>query len=352
MPESQLYNSVFNLSNFDFKIPSSLIAQQPASPRDTSRLLIINRKDKSIKEGIFKDIVAFLNQGDVLVLNNTRVLKARLWGKSPNGGKLEILLLREKRSGLWETLVKPGRRAKIGQSINLSEAVTAEVLEKTQAGGRLLKFKPENILSLLEDIGTLPLPHYIKREIEDCESYQTIYAKKEGAVAAPTAGLHFTKELLNSIEKKGVTVAYVTLHCGLATFRPVKTADIRQHTLESEWLEVSEKAAGVINNAKQKGYKICAVGTTSLRALESVSFTNAQGLPQLKAFCGETKLYITPGYHFIMVDSLITNLHTPCSTNLILTASFCGLQLLKEAYAYALKKNFRFYSFGDATIII
>ncbi|UCD14798.1 MAG: tRNA preQ1(34) S-adenosylmethionine ribosyltransferase-isomerase QueA [Candidatus Omnitrophota bacterium] len=346
-------NDIFNRKHYDFGVGASFIAQEPVSPRDSSRLLIIDRKDKTIAEGRFSDIAGFLREGDVLVLNNTKVIKARLIAKRTSGAKFEVLLLKKIEQGIWEVLVKPGKRAKIGDNISFEgkRPVTATVLNKTSQGGRVLKFTPEDFDSFLDSLGRTPLPPYIKKDIDDPDKYQTVFAKEKGAVAAPTAGLHFTKELLDKIENKGVKVIYITLHCGLATFRPVKTEDIRNHKIEPEWVQISPQASRIINRAG-KEHRVIAVGTTVIRSLESAALLDSEGRAYIKPFCAETGLYITPGYKFRIVDAVITNFHTPYSTNLILTSSFCGETLLQDAYKYAMERNFRFYSFGDATLII
>jgi S-adenosylmethionine:tRNA ribosyltransferase-isomerase len=342
----------YNLSNYIYSVPPSLIAQEPLFPRDTSRLLIVDRVNKIISETIFRDIANFLKKGDILVLNNTRVIKARLLGRRESGGKVDILLVREKEKGLWEVLLRPAKRIKIGETIIFKEGrIAAKVLAKKPSGERILQFFPQDIRLFLDIIGKPPLPHYIKKEIDNFQKYQTIYAYKDGAIAAPTAGFHFTEEVLRQISDKGVKIVSITLHCGLATFRPVKTNDIREHKIQSEWIEVSLPVAEAVNVAKKQGSRVIAVGTTSVRALESVA-VNTQETPSIKGFCGQTSLYITPGYKFKIVDSVITNFHTPCSTNLILMASFCGIPLLRQAYDYAIKQKFRFFSFGDAMIVV
>lgn len=344
---------LFKLTNYDLKIPKELIAQEPVSPRDSSRLLVINRKDKSIQEVVFKDVIDFLNTGDVLILNDTRVIKAKLSGKKESGSKIDVLLVKEKQKGIWEVLLNPGKRIKPNDVIIFGEGtIRARALEKTLEGGRVLDFNPAHIEEILANVGEPPLPHYIKKKVGDFNKYQTVYAKKEGAIAAPTAGLHFTPELLRRIEKKGISIAFITLHCGLATFRPVKTQDIREHKINTEYLEISQAAADVVNKAKENRCKVVAQGTTSIRALESVAFMDAYNKIRIKPFSGETNLYITPGYKFKIIDAVLTNFHTPCSTNLILVSSFCGLDLTRHAYAYAVKKKFRLYSFGDAMLII
>ena len=339
----------FKLSDYDYKIPQELIAQEPLLKRDESRLLIVDRKDASLKEVVFKDVVGLLERGDVLVLNDTKVFKARLFGRRGES-KVEILLLKEKEQGIWEVLVKPGKRAKIGDRISFDEGFSAEILDKTPQGGRLMQFSSPNLENLLEKQCKVPLPHYIKKDVDDESSYQTVYAKKTGAVAAPTAGLHFTPELIEKIKQKGVEVVHITLHCGLATFRPIKTEDIRQHNMESEFIEISQRSADSINQAKKKKSRVVAVGTTSIRSLESAALDTNPAT--IRPYCSDTDLYIVPGYSFRMVDTVITNFHTPCSTNLVLLSSFCGQKLLKKAYDYAVDKKFRFYSFGDAMIVL
>lgn len=343
---------IFSLAIYDYTIPQALIAQEPAVPRDSCRLLTIDRRKEDIKEGIFKDISSFFHEGDILVLNDTKVIKARLTGRKEGGGKIEILLLKRIKKGVWEVLVKPGKRAQINNIIIFEESgFKARIVEKTLQGARIMEFYPPNLEDFLSQVGKVPLPPYIKKEVNDFNDYQTIYARKEGAVAAPTAGLHFTGKLIESLKKKGVRVIYVTLHCSLATFRPVKTEDIRSHKIESETVEISSSEAETINWAKKRGERIIAVGTTSVRALESAAFIDDKGIPQIKSFSGETNLYIVPGYKFKIIDVLITNFHTPRSTNFILVSSFCGSALLTKSYNYAMRNNFRFYSFGDAMIV-
>lgn len=343
----------FNLSQFDYNISPSRIAQEPAQARDASRLLIVDRKKGTIIESVFKNITSHLGQGDVLVLNDTKVIKARLFGKKESGARVEMLLLKETDCGVWEALVKPAKRVRLNDVISFDqEKIKAIVSDKTDQGARILKFSPPDVKSFLDSVGKVPLPPYIKKDVDDANKYQTVYAQKEGAVAAPTAGMHFTSQLLSAIESKGVQIVYVTLHCSLATFRPVKTADIRQHTMEPEWIEVNSYTAKTINNAKKEGKRVVAVGTTSVRALESTAQTDQDGTPYIKEFSGQTSLYIVPGYEFKIVNSIITNFHTPCSTNLILASSFCGTELLRSSYEYAMENNFRFYSFGDATFLV
>jgi S-adenosylmethionine:tRNA ribosyltransferase-isomerase len=297
--------------------------------------------------------VNFINPGDALVLNDTKVIKAKLTGHKYSGAKIEVLLVKEKHPGVYEVLLNPAKRLKIGDSIIFRPAnFSAKVLDKKPCGISVIEFSPPDIAANLEKLGRPPLPHYIKKDIDDFAKYQTVYAKKEGAIAAPTAGLHFSPQLLSQLEAKGAKIAYVTLHCGLATFRPVTSEDIRNHKIETETIEVSNNVAQEVNQAKKEGFKVIAVGTTSIRSLESASFTDPEGKAQLKPFGGETNLYITPGYKFKITDTVLTNFHTPCSTNLILISSFCGLTLLKQAYDYALREKFRFFSFGDAMLIV
>lgn len=341
------------LSQFDYCLPEELIAQEPVVRRDESRIMILNRQNKSLKEAIFKDIIKFIHKGDVLILNDTRVLKARLMAKRKTGGHIEVLLLKQKQPDIWEVLVKPGRKARLGENIFFAGgAFCAEVLERTSAGGRLIRFTSPNIKSLIRKYGQMPLPHYIKQELKAPDCYQTVYAKKEGAVAAPTAGLHFTRELLKRLKSCGVEIVYITLHCGLATFRPVKTPDIRQHRMESEFYEIGSQAARVINQAKLRGSRIVAVGTTVARAVEAAGIKREKGIYQVGAEKRETSIYIYPGYRFKIIDSLLTNFHLPHSTNLILVSAFAGIKFVGRAYQYAIKKRFRFYSFGDAMLVI
>ncbi|MFH1877084.1 MAG: tRNA preQ1(34) S-adenosylmethionine ribosyltransferase-isomerase QueA [Candidatus Omnitrophota bacterium] len=346
-------NSIFNLSSYDYTLPPELIAQEPLEVRDSARLLVIDRAQSLIKKGLFSDILTMLRPGDVLVLNNTKVIKAKLLGRKRTGAVIDVLLVKERAPGVWEVLANPGKRCRRGDIIIFgSGEVTAHVIDTTVSGGRVLEFSHPNILSLLERIGQPPLPHYIKKDLHDAQKYQTLYAAIEGAIAAPTAGFHFTLPLLDALCAKGIRIVYVTLHCGPATFRPVKTADIREHHIDSEWIQISESAAEAINNAKKANRRIVAVGTTSIRTLESVATASVDGRFRVRSYCGPTQLYITPGYAFKIIDAAVTNFHTPCSTNLILAASFAGFDLLMAAYRFAIAENFRFFSFGDATIII
>jgi len=356
MPSECLLGEGFDkmkLSEFDYCLPRELIAQEPLASRDECRLLVLNRKDKSFKEVIFKDIVKFLNKGDLLLLNNTRVLPARLIAKRKTGGQLEVLLLKQKQRGIWEVLVKPGKKALPGESIFFAgDGFRAEILERTPAGGRLIRFYPKDIKRLINQYGKMPLPPYIKKELNQADYYQTIYAKKQGAVAAPTAGLHFTKGLLDKLISFGVKIAYITLHCGLATFRPVKTQDIREHKMEAEFYKIDSRAARIINQARAQKRRIIAVGTTVVRAVETATFKNRQGYYQVKPQQGQTHCYIYPGYKFKIIDAFLTNFHLPHSTNLILACAFAGTGFIREAYQYAINRKFRFYSFGDAMLVV
>ncbi len=350
--KSNMEKGVFDISEYDYKISSELIAQEPVTPRDNCRLLILQQNNKKIREGIFKDVVEFLEDGDVLVLNNTKVIKARIMGRKKSGGKIEVLVLKKKEKGIWEALVKPGKRARVNDTIIFDKGnFTAEIIDKTSGGLRILKFYPPDLEDYLINSGDVPLPPYIKKEISDFSDYQTIYAKKEGAVAAPTAGLHLTDNLIREIMAKGVKIIYITLHCGLSTFRPVKKEDIREHDIGFEWINISESASETINLAKKRGKRITVVGTTAIRTLESAAFIDDEGVAQIAPYSGETDLYIVPGYKFKIVDSIITNFHTPRSSNLILISSFYGVNAVKEAYKYAQDNSFRFFSFGDAMII-
>ena len=341
----------FQSQTYDFDLSNELIAQEPLRQRDASKLLIIDRAKKSIEERLFSDVVDYLDQGDVLVINNTKVLKARIFAKRKSGGKIELLLLKEVGHNKWESLANPARRVRIGDILNFDhQDITAKVIDTTEQGSRILEFSTD-IKDKLQLLGKVPLPPYIKDEIDDSNKYQTVFASRDGAVAAPTAGLHFTEKLLAKVKEKGVNVVTVTLHCGLATFRPVKTEDIRNHPMEAEWIEVGQEVCDAVNTAKTLGKRVVACGTTSIRSLETAARKTDQGY-RLKPFSGDTNLYIYPGCEFKIVDSIITNFHTPRSTNLILIATFTGRDLLMQAYSLAASKNYRFYSFGDATMIL
>ncbi|MBP7087787.1 MAG: tRNA preQ1(34) S-adenosylmethionine ribosyltransferase-isomerase QueA [Candidatus Omnitrophica bacterium] len=342
----------WSLEQYFYELPRELIAQEPTNPRDKCRLLVLNRTQETIKELYFFDIVDFLQKGDVLVLNNTKVIKARLYGQREKGAKVEILLLKKVNLGEWEVLVKPAKRARIKDTLIFKDGkLRAQVIAKTEKGSKIVQFFPADIENLLVQVGETPFPPYIKKTTASFEDYQTIYAKNEGAVAAPTAGLHFTEELLEKLLKRGINIVYLTLHCGLATFRPVKVPDIRKHDIDSEYVELSSQAAEIINKARSDKKRIIAVGTTAVRSLESAAFKDSKQKFMVKPFCGQTNLYITAGYDFKITDGLITNFHTPYSTNLILVSAFAGLEFIRRSYNYAIDRRLRFYSFGDAMFI-
>lgn len=337
---------VLKLSDYDYYLPEELIAQEPAEPRDTSRLMLVNRKTGEINITIFREIKNYLKAGDVLVLNNTKVIPARLYGKKETGAKIEVLLLKKIGEGKYEALLKPGKRAKIGTKIHFLEDIYAEVVNRNEEGIFVLKFSQEDLDKILPEIGNIPLPPYIKKPIDDPNKYQTVYAQKEGAVAAPTAGLHFTEELLKTLEEMGVEILYITLHVGLGTFRPVVVEDITKHKLDPEYFEVSDEVAEKINKAKEERRRVIAVGTTVTRVLE------AQGRSgKVEPGSGLVDLFIYPGFEFKIIDGLITNFHLPKSTLLMLVAAFMGYDLMKKAYNKAIEERMRFYSFGDAMFI-
>jgi len=337
---------VLKLSDYDYYLPEELIAQEPAEPRDTSRLMLVNRKTGEINITIFREIKNYLKSGDVLVLNNTKVIPARLYGKKETGAKIEVLLLKKIGEGKYEALLKPGKRAKIGTKIYFFEDIYAEVVNRNEEGIFVLKFSQEDLDKILPEIGNIPLPPYIKKPIDDPDKYQTVYAQKEGAVAAPTAGLHFTEELLKTLGEMGVEILYITLHVGLGTFRPVVVEDITKHKLDPEYFEVSDEVAERINKAKEERRRVIAVGTTVTRVLE------AQGRSgKVEPGSGLVDLFIYPGFEFKVIDGLITNFHLPKSTLLMLVAAFMGYDLMKKAYNKAIEERMRFYSFGDAMFI-
>ena len=338
-------------SDFYYDLPEELIAQDPLEDRTASRLLVLDRKTGAVKHKIFSDVIDYLNEGDCLVINNTRVIPARLIGeKEGTGGKVEVLLLKRRANDVWETLVKPGKKLKPGAKITFGDGrLRAEVLEVVEEGNRLVKFYYEGIFEeILDSLGEMPLPPYITHKLEDKEMYQTVYAKFDGSAAAPTAGLHFTKELLNKIEEKGIKIASITLHVGLGTFRPVKVDDVNNHHMHTEWYEVNTEAADIINETKRNGGRVICVGTTSCRTIESVADDNGY----MKAKTGETDIFIYPGYKFKIMDGLITNFHLPESTLVMLVSAFAGKENVLSAYETAVKERYRFFSFGDAMLII
>ena len=338
-------------ADFYFDLPQELIAQDPLEDRSSSRLMVLDRKTGEIEHHIFKEVIDYLNPGDCLVVNNTKVIPARLFGrKEGTEAKIEILLLKRKENDVWETLVKPGKKAKPGTIISFGDGLlTGEVIDVVEEGNRLIKFTYDGIFEeILYQLGQMPLPPYITHQLKDKNRYQTVYAKHDGSAAAPTAGLHFTPELLEAIKAKGVNIAHVTLHVGLGTFRPVKVEDVTNHHMHSEFYIVEEDQAKLINETKQRGGKIVSVGTTSCRTLESA--TDDQGV--LHAGSGWTDIFIYPGYQFKMIDRLITNFHLPESTLLMLVSALAGKDNIMAAYEEAVKERYRFFSFGDAMMIL
>lgn len=338
-------------SDFYFDLPQELIAQDPLEDRSSSRLLVLDRKTGEIRHEIFKDIVSYLNPGDCLVVNDTKVIPARLFGnKVGTDAKIEVLLLKRKENNIWETLVKPGKKAKPGTKISFGEGLLmGEVMDVVEEGNRLIQFSYEGVFEeILDQLGQMPLPPYITHQLKDKNRYQTVYAKHDGSAAAPTAGLHFTPELLEEIQKKGIQIAHVTLHVGLGTFRPVKVEDVTAHHMHSEFYIVEEDQANIINETKKNGGKVISVGTTSCRTLESA--TDENGI--LKAGSGWTEIFIYPGYQFKMIDHLITNFHLPESTLLMLVSALAGKENIMNAYETAVKERYRFFSFGDAMLIV
>ena len=337
-------------SDFYYDLPQELIAQDPLEDRSASRLMVLDKKTGKIQHHIFMEIVNYLNPGDCMVINDTKVIPARLYGaKVGTDAKIEVLLLKRKENNIWETLVKPGKKAKIGTKISFGEGLLiGEVVDIVEEGNRLIQFTYEGIFEeILDKLGQMPLPPYITHQLKDKNRYQTVYAKHDGSAAAPTAGLHFTPELLEEIRAKGVNIAHVTLHVGLGTFRPVKVEDVTQHHMHSEFYVVEEDQATLINETKKKGGKIISVGTTSLRTLESAS--TEDGI--LKAGSGWTDIFIYPGYRFKIVDRLITNFHLPESTLIMLVSALAGKEHIMAAYEEAVKDKYRFFSFGDAMFI-
>ena len=340
-----------NLHDFYYELPKELIAQDPLLDRAGSRLLLLDRKAKKTEHHIFREIIDYLEPGDCLVVNNTKVIPARLIGsKVGTDAKIEVLLLKRETDDVWETLVKPGKKAKPGAKISFGEGLlVGEVLEVVEDGNRKIRFQYEGIFEeILDRLGQMPLPPYITHELEDKTRYQTVYARHNGSAAAPTAGLHFTPELLQEIQHKGVQIAHVTLHVGLGTFRPVKVEQIEEHHMHSEFYMVEDKQAKLINETKAHKKRVIAVGTTSCRTLESA--TGADGI--LKAGSGWTDIFIYPGYQFRLIDALLTNFHLPESTLMMLVSALAGREQIMAAYKEAVKERYRFFSFGDAMLII
>ena len=338
-------------SDFFYNLPENLIAQTPLEPRDSSRMMVLHRDSDRIEHQHFYDVIDYLEPGDCLIVNDSRVIPARIYGvKEDTGAKIEFLLLRQLDGSRWETLVKPGRKAKVGARFVFGEGLLhAEVLEVTDDGNRIVDLQCENnnIYATLDQIGQMPLPPYITEKLEDQERYQTVYSHELGSAAAPTAGLHFTNELLDKIRAKGVNIGYVTLHVGLGTFRPVKVDDVTKHKMHSEHYEIPQETADLINMTKAAGKRVIAVGTTSCRTLESVA---AAG--EIKACDGFTDIFIYPGFEFKVLDGLITNFHLPESTLIMLVSAFYGYEKTMKAYEVAVREQYRFFSFGDAMIIL
>ncbi len=336
--------------DFYFDLPEELIAQSPSPERDKSRLMVVNKEDGSIEHKIFKDIIEYLNQGDCLVLNDTRVIPARIFGRKTTGANVEFLLLKRIDENKWQTLVKPGKRAKIGSEFVFGNGeLKGKIVDMAEEGTRIIDFTYEGIFEeVLDKLGSMPLPPYITKELKDNERYQTVYSKYSGSAAAPTAGLHFTEELLKRIEEKGVNIAYVTLHVGLGTFRPVKTENILDHEMHSEFYMVSKETANKINNTKGSGGRVISVGTTATRTLETVA--NDEGI--ITEGNGWTDIFIYPGYKFKIIDSLLTNFHLPESTLLMLISALASRNNVMKAYTCAVENEYRFFSFGDAMLIM
>lgn len=347
------------LSEFDFELPEELIAKYPVENRDESRLMVVHRDTGKIEHKLFKDVLDYFDEGDVMIRNNTKVFPARMYGnKEKTGAKIEVFLLRElnRESLLWDVLVDPARKIRIGNKLYFGEdeSLVAEVIDNTTSRGRTLRFlfdgTYEEFKDKITELGETPLPKYIDRAVEETDEdrYQTIYATEEGAVAAPTAGLHFSRQLLKRLELKGVDFAEITLHIGLGTFRPVEVEDLTKHKMDSEQAVISQKAADIVNKAKKNKRKVCAIGTTSMRSIETSVSTDGM----LKPFEGWTNKFIFPPYDFSIADCLITNFHTPSSTLLMMISAFMGHEFMKEAYKEAVKEKYRFYSYGDAMLIL
>jgi S-adenosylmethionine:tRNA ribosyltransferase-isomerase len=337
---------------FDFDLPEELIAQTPLEDRTSSRLMVLNKETGKLEHDIFKNVKKYLKKGDCLVLNDTKVLPARLYGvKEETGAKVEVLLLTGQEGDRWETLVKPAKRIKKGTKIYFGDGLlTAICLEELEHGGRILEFQYEGIFyEILDTLGEMPLPPYIKEQLEDQDRYQTVYARERGSAAAPTAGLHFTEDLLKELKQAGIQIAFITLHVGLGTFRPVSAEDIQEHEMHSEYYQMTEETANLLNEVKQSGGRIISVGTTSTRTLETIASAYDGKFQQTS---GWTNIFIYPGYEFKAIDGLITNFHLPKSTLIMLVSSLAGRENVLNAYNIAVKERYRFFSFGDAMLII
>ena len=340
-----------DVKDFYYDLPEELIAQDPLEDRSSSRLMILDKNTGEVEHKIFKDVLDYLEPGDCLVLNNTKVIPARLFGlKEGTQAKIELLLLKRKENDIWETLVKPGKKAKPGTKISFGDGLlTGEVIDVVEDGNRLIQFHYEGIFEeILDKLGQMPLPPYITHQLQDKNRYQTVYAKHEGSAAAPTAGLHFTQELLEQVKAKGVEIAEVTLHVGLGTFRPVKVDNILDHHMHSEFYMISQEAADKINHAKESGHRVISVGTTSTRTMEAAADENGK----LRECSGWTEIFIYPGYQFKVIDGLITNFHLPESTLVMLVSALAGREHVLDAYKIAVEERYRFFSFGDAMMII
>ena len=339
-----------NVKDYDYDLPEELIAQDPLEERSSSRLMVLDRQTGDVEHRHFTDILEYLHPGDCLVINNTKVIPARLFGvKEDTQAKIEVLLLKRKENDIWETLVKPGKKAKPGTKLVFGDGLlTAEVVDVVEEGNRLIQFHYDGIFEeILDQLGQMPLPPYITHQLKDKNRYQTVYAKYDGSAAAPTAGLHFTKELLQKVKDMGVDIAEVTLHVGLGTFRPVKVENVLDHHMHSEFYMVSQEAADKINRAKESGHRVIAVGTTSTRTLEAAADENGR----LHETSGWTEIFIYPGYQFKVIDALITNFHLPQSTLVMLVSALAGREHVLHAYEIAVKERYRFFSFGDAMLI-
>lgn len=344
-------NRELRKSDFYFDLPQELIAQDPLEDRSASRLLMLNKTTGKAEHHVFHEIIDYLHPGDCLVLNDTKVIPARLMGiKEDTGASVEVLLLKRRENDIWETLVRPGKKARPGMKLTFGNGLLhAEVLEVVEEGNRLIRFRYEGIFEeVLDALGEMPLPPYITHKLQDKNRYQTVYAKYEGSAAAPTAGLHFTKQLLDAIEEKGVEIAYVTLHVGLGTFRPVKAENILEHKMHSEYYQITKEAAEKINRAKKRGNRVICVGTTSCRTIESAADDDGK----LQEGCGDTNIFIYPGYQFKVLDALITNFHLPESTLIMLVSALAGREAVLSAYEEAVRERYRFFSFGDAMFIV
>lgn len=343
--------STYKTDDFDFELPDELIAQVPLKDRSSSKLMLLDHETNTIKDTTFLDIIDELKPNDALVMNNTRVLPARLYGtKIQTGANLEVLLLKNTEGDKWETLMKPAKKAKNGTLISFGDGrLKAEVIEELDAGGRILDFTYDGIfLENLEALGEMPLPPYITEKLDESERYQTVYAKENGSAAAPTAGLHFTKEVLEKLEEKGVKLAYLTLHVGLGTFRPVNVDSLDDHKMHSEYYQLTQESADILNETKANGGRVVAVGTTSIRTLETIA-QKFDG--HLEADSGWTDIFISPGYTFKFVDAFLTNFHLPKSTLIMLVSAFAGRDFVMEAYRHAVEEQYRFFSFGDAMFV-